>query len=81
MAVKPAAAAPAAAKKGSKTNPTREKGDAAAPALTNTVCEHCGERIAAGQVVAIRRTTFTPEGKSQTRMYRFAKGHPTEPAA
>ncbi len=65
--------------KGSKTNPTRDRGDdAIATVLTSTTCDHCGERIPPGQVVAIKRTSFTDGGSSRTRTYRFAKGHPTE---
>ena len=67
--------------KGSKTNPTRDRGDEVAGGvrLTSTPCDHCGDLIPQGQVVAIKRTTFNDAGGSRTRTYRFAKGHSTEP--
>ena len=67
------------AAKGSKTNPTRERGDeVVGRSLTTTRCDHCGDLIPTGQVVAIKRTTFNGIGGSRTRTYRFIKGHPTE---
>jgi len=65
--------------KGSKTNPTRERGDeVGGTRLTNTPCDHCGELIPFGQVVAVKRTSFSVGGGSRSRMFRFTKGHPTE---
>jgi len=49
-----------------------------AKTLTTTRCDHCGDLIPFGQVVAIKRTTFNGTGGSRTRTYRFIKGHPTE---
>ena len=62
--------------KGSKTNPTRDRGDdAVGSRTTNTPCDHCGELIPNGQVVAVKRTVINPSGGSRSRMYRFTKGH------
>ena len=71
----------AAQGKGSKTNPTRDRGDelVGGNRLTATPCDHCGAFIPQGQVVAIKRPTFNDEGGSRTRTYRFAKGHATDP--
>ena len=67
------------ATKGSKTNPTRDRGEEVVSKLmTSTRCDHCGEPIPSGQVVAVKRTTFNGIGGSRTRTYRFMKGHPTE---
>lgn len=69
----------AAQGKGSKTNPTRDRGDeVGGNRMTSTPCDHCGDFIPQGQVVAIKRTVFNDDGGSRSRMYRFTKGHPTE---